>query len=128
MIIRTLVIALTLTFLTACGSLWYLGHLAFGDARVTGINAIPAFIFALVVLGAIFFGMYMIFATTDWLNDWITQKAVRGQEHDVKHLRDVTHLLTAQTKAMAGLDKAPPNPRTLGEGGLMFEEETFKSV
>jgi hypothetical protein len=98
---------------------------------VTGVNSIPALLFALVVFGFIFFGMYLIFASTDWLNDWVAQKSAKRGGEEVKSLRDVTSLLTAQTRAMAGLDKAqpqaqlPPTPRTLGEGGLMFDEATF---
>lgn len=104
--------------------MWWLGNLAFGDARVSGVNAIPAAIFLLVVFSAIFFGIYGIFASMDWINDLVASKAVRQTKEEVKSLRDVTNLVSAQTRAMAGIKKNAP-PLNLGDGGLLFDEDTF---
>jgi hypothetical protein len=111
--------------------MWWLGHLAFGAAKITGINTIPAAMFLLVIFGAIFFGIYMIFAGTDWLNDWVAQKSLKRNNDEVKGMRDMTNLLAAQVRARTSLDRSQghdPPTKSLGEGGLMFEEATFDNV
>jgi hypothetical protein len=128
--LKTIIISLTIMFTAACGSFWWLGFLAFGDARVSGVNAIPAAIFVLVIFAAIFFGIYLIFASLDWVNDLVAQKSVKRDRDEVKDLRGVTSLVAAQTRALAGLKKAGPPEAgpTLGDGGLLFEDDTFDQI
>jgi hypothetical protein len=103
----------SIAILTVAGFLWWLAYLAFGNARCQGLNA-----FALAALsGLTVMFIYITFAATDWLNDWIATRAVtKAQITTNKTLAEQAR--TIATQVAAGRKLAGQTPP---EGGLDYD-------
>lgn len=120
--IKTILISMTIIIMSMCGSMWYLGYLAFGRARVVGVETIPAVIFTGIVFLVIFFGIYTVFAATDWLNDWIASRSTNTD--NVKQLKEISSVLTQQARAKLTQEKIPEGE----EAGLDYSSDIFETL
>lgn len=126
---RTIVVFISLTLITISVMFYTLWQSAFGDAKCTGVNPIPAMFFA----GGGVVVMYLVFASTDWLNDFIAARASsKATTKALGDFREVYKTMSAQSRAMAAqvstVNKTTPpqEPEPDLGGGLEIDEEMFQ--